>query len=731
MVKVTRLLLILILMNSNSLAQQSTFDFEALFDGRYKQETVEAPNWMNDGTYYSAIVYNDSLKSSELRKYSILNDKYEVLLTETELQKLNNNLPLSIDDYQFSSDESKLLIQTETEAIWRRSRLAYHFVFDFKDRSLQKVSLNDVKQSNAEFSPNADKVAFTRSNNLFIYDVTTKKETAVTNDGKWNAIINGSTDWVYEEEFSFAKAWFWSPDGKKIAFYRFDVSEVKEFFYTNWTSLNYPEQVVYKYPKAGEKNADVTIHVYDLESKNTRQLQVDEDPDHYIVRVNWTSNSSKLAVRKMNRLQNDQELLVFNVNDGSKELLKKETNENWIEGNDDLSFLKDGKSFIYVSEEDGFNHIYLYTNNGKKVKQLTKGEWDVTAIVGINEMKKVIYFVSSEESPKERHLYRVSFDGKKKTKLTKGYGVHQINMNSDQTYYLDYYSSDKQVLTVSLFDSSGKQIRVLESNKALKQILKEEPLLPKKFLSIPVQDNLRLNAWVINPPNFDSTKSYPVLMFVYGGPGSQTVMNQFASDQRSLWHQYLAYNGYIIVSVDNRGTGARGVAFKKEIYKNMGKVETEDQIAVAKYLAKKSFVDSARIGIWGWSYGGFMSTLSLERGADVFKAAIAVAPVIDWRYYDTIYTERYMQTPQLNPDGYRTASPIYEAAQIKGNYLLIHGTGDDNVHFQNAVSMADALQHYNIPFQTMFYPNRNHGIYGGETRRHLYSLMSMFIFEKL
>lgn len=731
MVKVTRLLFVLFLLNTNSFAQQSTFDFEALFDGRYKQESVEAPNWMIDGTYYSAIVYNDSLKSSELRKYSILNDKYEVLLTETELQKLNNNLPLSIDDYQFSSDETKLLIQTETEAIWRRSRLAYHFVFDFKDRSLQKVSLNDVKQSNAEFSPNADKVAFTRSNDLFIYDVTTKKETAVTTDGKWNAIINGSTDWVYEEEFSFAKAWFWSPDGKKIAFYRFDESEVKEFFYTNWTSLNYPEQVVYKYPKAGEKNADVTIHVYDLESKNTRQLLVDEDPDHYIVRVNWTSNSSKLAVRKMNRLQNDQELLVFDVNDGSKELLKKETNENWIEENDDLSFLKDGKSFIYVSEEDGFNHIYLYTNNGKKVKQLTKGEWDVTAVVGINEKKKEIYFVSSEESPMERHLYRVSFDGKKKTKLTKGYGVHQINMNSDQTYYLDYYSSDKQVLTVSLFDSSGKQIRVLESNKALKQILKEVPLLPKKFLSIPVQDNLRLNAWVINPPNFDSTKSYPVLMFVYGGPGSQTVMNQFASDQRSLWHQYLAYNGYIIVSVDNRGTGARGAAFKKEIYKNMGKVETEDQIAVAKYFAKKSFVDSTRIGIWGWSYGGFMSTLSLERGADVFKAAIAVAPVIDWRYYDTIYTERYMQTPQLNPDGYRTASPIYEAAQIKGNYLLIHGTGDDNVHFQNAVSMVDALQHYNIPFQTMFYPNRNHGIYGGETRRHLYTLMSKFIFEEL
>lgn len=725
------LLIYFFITQTSVFAQTSNFDYEALFDNRYQQESVEAPNWMKSGSYYTALSYNDSLNQIELRKYNILNQENEIIITETQLTELNNGVAVSIEDYQFSSDEQKLLIQTEVEAIWRRSRLANHYIYDIKKNTLQRLTANDEKQSNAEFSPNGDFVAFTRSNNLYVVDLNSGKETAITTDGKINSIINGSTDWVYEEEFSFAKAWFWAPDGKSIAYYRFDESDVREFFYTLWGSHNYPDQVVYKYPKAGEKNAIVSMWVYNLESRFNKKLDLSEKSDFYIVRANWTSNPNRLAVRIMNRLQNEQELIVFDVVTGKKDILKKEIDQRWIEENDDLTFLSDGKSFIYVSEEDGFNHIYLYSDNGKKQIQLTKGNFDTHGIVGINEKKKEIYFISSEESPMERHLYKIDFKGKRKKKLSKGAGVHDIEMNRDQTYYLDYYSADNQPLKVTLNNSDGKELRVLEDNRLLSDFLKDNPLIQKKYLSIPVTDSLKLNAWMILPPHFDSTKTWPVLMFVYGGPGSQTVMNEFDNGQRALWHQYLATKGYIIVSVDNRGTGARGATFKKSVYKQLGVLETQDQIKVAETIAKYNYIDSERIGIWGWSYGGFMSTLSLARGSDVFKTAIAVAPVIDWRFYDTIYTERYMQTPQLNPDGYRLASPIYEASSIKGNYLLIHGTGDDNVHFQNSVVMVDALQHYAIPFETMYYPNRNHGIYGGETRRHLYQLMTRFILEKL
>lgn len=726
-----RLILIVAIAFFSTQIRAQTLDFESLFNGKYSQESVDAPNWMKNGTFYTALVFNNELETTELRKYNITKTTFETIVSEKELSELNKGESFGIYSYQFSADETKLLFQTDVEAIWRRSRIAHYFVFDIKSKKLTKLTSNGEKIGNAEFSPAGDKVAFTRNNNLFLLDLSTNSEVDITRDGKLNQIINGSSDWVYEEEFSFAKAWFWSPDGNRIAFYRFDESQVKEFFFTRWGTSNYPDAVTYKYPKAGEKNSDVTIGVYDLKSKETKWIKVDENPDHYIVRVNWTNSSDRLAIRKMNRLQNEQDLIVANISAGTTEVLKKEINPEWIEENDALTFLQDGTSFVYVSEEDGFNHIYLYTKNGKSVKQLTKGNWDVISVLGINEKRKEIYYLSAEDSPLERHFYKINFDGKKKTKLTKDAGTHRIEMSGDQQYYLDYFSSVTTPTRVTLHDSKGKQVRELENNHVLTSILKEEPLSTKEIFQIPISKELSLNASIIKPLDFDANKKYPVLIYVYGGPGSQTVTNTFATDQRSLWHHYLASKGYLVVSVDNRGTGARGAVFKKVIYKELGKVEIEDQISAARYLQTLPFVDSDRIGIWGWSYGGFMSSLGLTRGGDVFKTAIAVAPVIDWRYYDTIYTERYMQTPQLNPEGYRNASPIYEAVQLKGNYLLIHGTGDDNVHFQNAVSMVDALEYYAIPFQTMFYPNRNHGISGGNTRRHLYTLMSNFIFEKL
>lgn len=711
-------------------AQNKEIEFNHLFDKTFQQESVRSPNWMKSGAFFTTLVNNEEEETTELRKYDIRDKSYEVLVTEELLTNINSGEEIKIGNYSFSGDESQLLIQTDIEGVWRRSRLAVYYVYNLASKQLDKVNQDDVKIGNAEFSPDGSKVAYTKENNLYIFDIDNYSTKQITFDGDKNKIINGSTDWVYEEEFSFAKAWFWSPYGNSIAYYRFDESRVKEFSFPTYGGL-YPELVTYKYPKAGEQNAVVTIGVYNLETGETKWMNIGDTDDQYIVRINWTNKNDKLAIRRMNRLQNKQDLMIADVENGSTKIIKTEVSDTWIDENDDLTFLGDNEEFIYVSEESGYNHIYLYNFDGKRARQITKGDWNVTRVNGIDEEREVIYFTASKESPLERHLYRVNFNGKSLKKLTEESGSHAVNMNGDFTYYLDYFSSDSSPLKVTLHNRKGEEVRVLEDNADLQNRMKEYNLPEKEFFTVDLHDTLSLNAWMIKPPNFDSNKKYPVLMYVYGGPGSQTVMNRFETGQRPMWHNYLASRGYIIVSVDNRGTGARSAEFKKIIYKNLGKYEVADQIAAAEKISKFKYIDADRIGIWGWSYGGYMSSLALARGNDVFDLAIAVAPVTSWRYYDTIYTERYMQTPQLNPEGYNEGAPLNHAEKIKGDYLLVHGTADDNVHFQNAVEMAAALQNNGIAFESMYYPDKAHGIGGGATRKHLYEMLSSFIFENL
>ncbi len=698
-------------------------EFEQLFSNTFTPNSVQNVRWMNDGNFYSATHEN------QIIRYNIVNGNERVLFDGDDYSGTEKESTLKIQGYQFSADEQKLLIKTDVEQIWRRSTREHYYVYDIENNELNKLTQSKEKQQYAELSPTGEKAAFVRDNNLFWVDLETGEETQITHDGEFNKIINGAADWVYEEEFGFAKAWFWSPDGDRIAFYRFDEERVQEFFMTGWGGL-YPQQIKFKYPKAGEENSIVSIHIYQLDTEKTIGVDIGEEEDQYIPRIKWTRDNNTLSIFRMNRLQNNMELLFADAETGESKVILTEESDAWIDVHDNLYFLENREQFITTSEKDGYNHIYLYDLKGNLLEQVTEGDWEVTNFIGHDDNNYRLYYVSTEESPLERHLYSIRVDGKKKRKLTTQTGWHGINMSRDFKYYIDTWSDHNKPPIVTLHSNNGKKVRTLEDNAELSRILGEYHFIQKEFMTLDVNDT-KLNAYMMKPVDFDSTQKYPVLVYVYGGPGSQTVTRNFESRDRALWHQHLANEGYIIVSVDNRGTGARGRDFEKQTYKKLGQYETADQIEAAKIIAQLPFVDENRLGIWGWSYGGYMSSLALAEGSDVFSTAIAVAPVTHWRLYDTIYTERFMQTPALNPEGYNAGSPLVKANQIKGNYLLVHGTGDDNVHFQNTVEMINALVAANVDFETMFYPNRNHGIYGGNTRKHLYRLMNDFILENL
>lgn len=650
---------------------------------------------------------------------------------------------IAFDDYTLSEDETKILFSAETEQIYRHSTIEYYFVWDRKNKTLSPLSKNG-KQRLAVFSPDGQKVAFVRDNNLFIgylnmaVDSNGKEyseliEVQITFDGKRNSIINGATDWVYEEEFSFTQAFFWSPDGNRIAFYRFDESPIKEFSFPEYTDL-YATPYQFKYPKAGEKNSTVSIHVYDLKSKNISTMDIGNDTDQYIPRIKWTHDANILCIQRMNRHQNKLELLLADAKTGVSKILFAEESKTYIDINDNLTFLKDGKHFIWTSEKDGFNHIYLYNLEAHMHEefyhQITKGNWDVTSFYGVDEKNKLVYFQSAEIFPLERHIFSIGLDGKNKKQLTSKKGTHRADFTPTFSFYVNYYSASDKPTETEIYSGNGKLIRVLENNKKLSDTLSAYKISKKEFFSFKNSEGVELNGYMIKPYNFDPNKKYPVFMYVYGGPGSQTVTDSW-DGRNFLWFQYIANQGYLVVSVDNRGTGARGDAFKKITYLQLGKYEVDDQIDAAKYLGTLNIVDKDRIGIWGWSYGGYMTALCMTVGADVFKMGISVAPVTHWKFYDSIYTERYMRTPQENPDGYKDGSPLTYADKLKGKYLLIHGTADDNVHFQNSAEFVLALQNANKQFDLMIYPNKNHGISGGVTRMNLYTKMTNYILENL
>jgi dipeptidyl-peptidase-4 len=686
------------------------------------QQTVQGINWMKDGQYYSTQI-NQIGYPMVLKKNLTTGEQAGILLD-------GKVLGLNFSSYSFNTDETKALVATDVESIYRRSSKGIFYLVDIATGQKQQL-MNGEKISYATLSPDNDKVAFVKDNNLYMVELAANKLTQITKDGEYNKIINGAADWVYEEEFSMAQAFKWSPDGKKIAFIRFDESEVPEFNIQLWGSL-YPKNYKFKYPKAGEKNSDVSIHVYDLSSSKIQKIDAGNETDIYLPRMYWTKDANQLAFIRLNRLQNQMDLFHANATSGESKLVISESSKTYVDldYNDDLQYLNDGKTFIRTSEQDGYKHIYHHNLDGSLIRQITTGNWEVTSMVGIDEKAKKIYFISSEVSPMERNFYVIGLDGKSKKSLTPTRGTHTINMSPDHRFYMDYYSTTTKPVTITLNEASGKEVKVLEDNAALNTTLAGFNLGEKEFFTFPTVDGTSLNGYLIKPKDFDPNKKYPVLMYVYGGPGSQNVTNSWAG-VRDFWYQVLVAEGMIVACIDNRGTGVRGRDFKHATYANLGALETVDQIEGGKYLAKLPFIDPARVGIWGWSYGGYMSSLVLMKGNDVFKTAIAVAPVTTWRYYDTIYTERYLQTPQLNPSGYDDNSPIMHVNKLRGNFLLIHGTGDDNVHFQNSVDLVDALITADKQFETFYYPNRKHGISGGNTTWHLYSMMTDFLKRKL
>ncbi len=721
--KKINLLIVSILLVSSVFAQNNSYKKITVADlwknWTFWTNSVYGVRSMNDGIHYTT-----SDRVGNILKYSYKTGK----LTDTVFNAVDAEI--NPEGYDFNSDETKILLQTNYRRIYRRSFTAEYFVYDIKTRKLTPVSENG-KQQIASFSPDAEKVAFIRKNNIYIKDLETGKETQITFDGEYNKIINGIPDWVYEEEFEFNKAYEWSPDGKKLAYIKFNESNVKMFSMTMFAGSNpeliknklYPECRNFKYPKAGEDNSVVSVHIYNIETEKTTNIDIGKETDIYIPRIRMTQDENTLAVFRLNRLQNKFELLFADMNTGKSKVIYTEINKYYIDENDfdNLQFLDDGKHFVMTSERDGYRHLYLHDLNGKQVKQLTSGSWEVTDFYGYDNITHFFYYQSNEESPLNRGVYKVSIKGKKE-KLSESGGTNRAEFSKNFKYYINYFSNAETPNFVTLHNAKGKLIRILLDNKNIKELVEEYGGINKEFFKFKTSENTELNAWIIKPPNFDNTKKYPVIITQYSGPGSQQVLNRWSFG----WDNLLAQQGIIMVCVDPRGTGGRGEEFKKQTYLQLGKLETIDLIETAKYLQKQSYINSNKIGIWGWSYGGFTTSLCMTKGADYFSAGIAVAPVTNWRYYDNIYTERFMRTPQENPDGYDNNSPINFADKLKGDFLLVHGTGDDNVHWQNSAEFSEALVQANKQFNEFFYINRNHSIYGGNTRYHLYTMMLNF-----
>lgn len=638
------------------------------------------------------------------------------------------------DDMIFGKNPNAVILKKGTEQIYRRSSKSYIYLYEPNTKGLTKLGKD--KALHPSFSPDGKKVAYVMNNNLYIYDIASKKTKAITTDGKWNFIINGNCDWVYEEEFEFTQAYDWSAKGNYIAFYRFDESKVKEYEFTLFDN-GYNKQYSYKYPKAGEDNSKVDIFIYNVATGKKVKAKY-EQGDIYIPRIKWTQDDNSLVVYWMNRHQDDLKLLLTNAKTGASNLLYQEKNKYFVEINDDWWYLKDGKNYLFSSEMSGYRQLYLYSLDGKNKTQLTKGNFDVADINGVDEKNGLIYYTLAYPRPMDRNLFVTNFEGTKTAQLTQGESWHRITLNSDFTKFYDFNSDINTPQSITLntitnkgdFKGAALEKTINESSK-LKSKIDEYGFGKVEFIRVPNTKGDTLNGWMLKPANFDANKKYPVLFCNYGGPGSQQVANRFGA--ASTWHQLLAQKGFIVVSVDNTGTGFRGEEFKKKTYLQLGKYEIEDQIDAAKYLATKPFVDKNKIGHWGWSFGGFMSALAITKGNDIFSGAISVAPVTNWRFYDNIYTERYMRTPKENASGYDDNSPINFTDRIKGKYLLIHGTADDNVHFQNSVQMVKALVKSNIDFQSAYYPDKNHGISGmaDNTTFHLWSKMTNWVLDNL
>ncbi len=702
-------------------AQDKQVPLEEIWNGEFRTEGMDVLRSMNSGTEYTVLNSDRDTKSSMIDKYAYSTlEKLETMVSSAD----SKEIPY-FTSYEFSKDESKILLATEIEPIFRRSTLGIFYLYDVASKSVVKIA--DTKIQEPTLSPDGSKVAYVQDNNLFVFNVADKTTVQVTMDGVKNKIINGVTDWVYEEEFGFVRAFEWNSSGTKIAFIRFDESEVPEFSMDLYGSELYPSRHEFKYPKAGENNAVVSLHIYDI--ANGKVSMVDLGDAYYIPRIKWMNNANNLSVQILNRHQDLLKLMSVNAVNNNVSLLLEERDKAYVDITDNLTFLADD-SFIWSSEKDGYNHLYLYDSKGKLKNQVTKGSWEVTSYYGYDKKTDKIYYQSTENGSINRDVYSIGRNGKSKKRLTEKTGQNYASFSADFTYFINTFTSATTPPVYTLHKAqTGKELKKIKDNQALLKKLEAYAISPKEFSTLSINGN-DLNMWMIKPQDFDATKQYPLLMFQYSGPGSQSVANRWMSSN-DYWYQMLAAEGYIIACVDGRGTGFKGRDFKKVTQLELGKYEVEDQIAAATSLSDLAYIDENRTGIWGWSYGGFMSTNCLLKGNEVFEMAIAVAPVTSWSFYDTIYTERFMKTPAENPSGYDDNSPFNYPELLKGKYLLVHGSGDDNVHVQNSMRMIEALVQANKQFDWAIYPDKNHGIYGGNTRLHLFTKMTNFIKENL
>jgi len=680
---------------------------------------------MKDGNYFSKITRQNGGITITKHLFSKYKEEGEIIVPSEMLKYKEKTL--HIDDYFFNQDETKVLITTKTKPIYRRSFSAVYYILDIKTGDLQSLDDEHSPQSLAEYSPDGKKVSYVFNNNLYIKEISSGETFQVTQDGKKNNLINASTDWVYEEEFAITKAYDWSYDSKNIAFLKFDESKVKEFTMTYHNDL-YPSLYKFKYPKAGEENSLVTTHIYNIDNKKTSSINLGSY--EYIPRLKWSNSQNDLIIQTLNRHQNNLKYHLISIENSKikSKVFFEENSKTYIDIDDNLLILNDGKSILRTSEIDGYNHIYRLYFDGS-TNQITKGNWDVIEFLGIDNKSKQIYYTSAEAGPIHKGIYKIDIDSNKKSSISHTKGSSDAEFSNGMKYFIKTYSNANTPPVISLCNNKGKELAILEDNNALNNRLSKYKLSEKQFVQFKGKER-KLNGWIIKPNDFNPKKKYPVYINIYGGPGSNMVSDSWGGADY-MYHQLLAQNGYIIVSVDPRGTMYRGRDFKKSTYLQLGKLETEDFIAVGKELQKYNYVDSSRIGIMGWSYGGFMTSLAMTKGADIFKMGIAVAPVTNWRYYDNIYTERFMRTPEENKDGYEKNSPINFVEKLKGKYLLIHGSGDDNVHYQNTMEMINALVKSNKQFDVFIYPNKNHGIYGGNTRNHLFNMMFKYTLKNL
>jgi dipeptidyl-peptidase-4 len=707
------------------LVAQKQLSNELIWTGsEFSTEYVYAVNSMNDGEHFTL------LENNKINKYSYKNFGEPIATILDGKKLMHNNQKIVIEDYEFNADESKLLIATNIKSIYRRSYTADYYIFDLKTNKLKKLIDKDTPQQLADFSPDGSKVAFVMENNLYYLDLMANEIRAITNNGTKNEIINGGTDWVYEEEFEITKGFYWAPNSQKISFFQFNEKEVPEFTMFYYYGKTYPSPYTFKYPKAGEPNSKVSVWLYDVTKQNKTAVMKTGRNYEYFPRMKWTQNNT-LCVLGMNRHQNRLDYILVDEKlkaPNNTKIIYTDSSKTYVEVDNNLIFLKDGQSFLRTSEKDGFNHIYKINFDGNET-QLTKGQWDVVELKGVDDEKGLVYFISAEEGAMYKSLYVTDLKGKKKLKLSTLKGNNDADFSTGMKYYINYYTNANRPYLITLNNAKGKELQVLKDNNSLIQKLKTYQLTNKTFFKIKGATD-SLNAWMIKPPNFDATKKYPIYFNIYNGPGHNTVSDSW-DGRNYLYHQLLAQKGYIVISVDTRGTMYRGAEFKKSTYMKLGKLETEDMIAVAESISKWVFVDKDRIGVQGWSYGGYMTGLCMTKGASIFKMGIAVAPVTNWRWYDNIYTERFMRTPQENPSGYDDNSPINHVDKMKGKFLIIHGSGDDNVHVQNTLEMTKVMVEKNIDFDMVVYTNKNHGIYGGVTRLHLFNKMLKYTLENL